>query len=142
MGEGGEKVKKISNKKGFTLIELVVVMAIIAVLAVLVVGAILVARNTAKETANRSSAKSIQTGLEALYSRARAYNADPDGTGSLVAVTSSDTCAVAAPKLGTTVPQGTTTGGGCAFTALGTDTYTIAIYRADGTTVMENYQQQ
>ena len=50
-----EGVKKLKKNQGFTLIELVVVMAIIAVLAVLVIGAITVARNTAAETTNRSN---------------------------------------------------------------------------------------
>jgi prepilin-type N-terminal cleavage/methylation domain-containing protein len=58
---------------GFTLIELVVVMAIIAVLAMLVVGAIIVARNTAKETTNRSNAKVAQTALEAKFASNRQY---------------------------------------------------------------------
>lgn len=63
------------NKKGFTLIEIVVVMAIIAVLAVLVVGAITVARRTSDETRNRSAAKAIATALEARYSQNRTYPA-------------------------------------------------------------------
>jgi len=61
------------TKKGFTLIELVVVMAIIAILALLVIGAIIVARNAAKETANRTNAKTIQTAFEATYARTRTY---------------------------------------------------------------------
>ena len=51
--------------QGFTLIEVVVVMAIIAVLAVLIVGAITIARNTAKETVHRSNARTIKAGMEA-----------------------------------------------------------------------------
>lgn len=60
---------------GFTLIELVVVMAIIAVLSVLIIGAITVARRAAVETSNRGSAKSIQTGLEAYYGKNKQYPA-------------------------------------------------------------------
>ena len=59
--------------KGFTLIELMVVMAIIAVLATIIIGAITVARNTTKETTNRSNATILRTGLEQYYSRYRAY---------------------------------------------------------------------
>ena len=61
------------KRKGFTLIELVVVMAIIAILSLLVVGAIIVARNTATETANRSNAKVVQTALEAKFASNRTY---------------------------------------------------------------------
>lgn len=70
-----QKMKAIalSKSKGFTLIEVVVVMAIIAVLAVLIVGAITVARNTATETTNRTNAKTMQAALEASYSKNRSY---------------------------------------------------------------------
>lgn len=63
------------KKKGFTLIELVVVMAIIAVLSVLIIGAITVARRMSTETANRGTAKSVQTGLEAYFGQHKAYPA-------------------------------------------------------------------
>lgn len=63
------------KKKGFTLIELVVVMAIIAVLALLVVGAIIAARRTATATTNRGNAKTIQTAAEALYAKNKSYSA-------------------------------------------------------------------
>jgi type IV pilus assembly protein PilA len=61
------------KKKGFTLIELVVVMAIIAVLAVIIIGAIVVARNTATETTNRANANILRTALESYYSRYKVY---------------------------------------------------------------------
>lgn len=50
-----------------------VVMAIIAVLAVLFIGAITVARNSAKETTNRTNAKTLQIGLEAKFTTNQAY---------------------------------------------------------------------
>lgn len=61
------------QKRGFTLIEVVIVMAIIAVLAALVVGAITIARKTATETTNRNNAKTLNTCLEAYYARFKAY---------------------------------------------------------------------
>lgn len=73
-------MKKIKNRQGFTLIEVVVVMAIIAVLALLVIGAITVARNTAKETAHRSNAKTLQSALEAYYAKNRNYTGLSNGT--------------------------------------------------------------
>ncbi len=68
-------MRKLKSKQGFTLIEVVVVMAIIAVLAVLVIGAITVARNTQKETVHRSNARTVQTQLEAWYAKNRSYPA-------------------------------------------------------------------
>lgn len=86
------------NKKGFTLIELMVVMAIIAVLAVLMIGAIQLARRTATETTHRSNAKTIQTGLEGTYAKYRQYCG---ATGQPVSCTSStgtvSFAAIAAP---------------------------------------------
>lgn len=58
---------------GFTLIELMVVMAIIAVLATLIIGAIKLATDTSKETTHRSNSKAIQTALEANYAKYRRY---------------------------------------------------------------------
>jgi len=60
-------MKRTLNKKGFTLIELMVVMAIIAVLSVLIISAINAARNAATDTTRRSNGKSIQVALEAYY---------------------------------------------------------------------------
>jgi prepilin-type N-terminal cleavage/methylation domain-containing protein len=64
---------KINEKKGFTLIELMVVMAIIAVLAVLMIGAIQLARSTATETTHRSNAKTLQTALESNFAKYKMY---------------------------------------------------------------------
>jgi len=71
-------ITKIKNK-GFTLIEVVVVMAIIAVLAVLITGAIQTARNVAKETTHRSNAKTIQAGMEAYYSKNKQFPPATEG---------------------------------------------------------------
>ncbi len=61
------------RKEGFTLIEVVVVMAIIAVLAVLVIGAITVAKNTAIETQNRTNAHILQSSFEAYYAKYKTW---------------------------------------------------------------------
>lgn len=60
-------------KKGFTLVELLVVMALIAVLAVLILGAIQLARNTATETVDRSNAKVVQAALESNFAKFKEY---------------------------------------------------------------------
>lgn len=72
--------KKLLNAKGFTLIELMVVMAIIAVLAVMIIGAITIARATAKETIHRSNAKTLQVGLESYFASNRTYPTIAAGT--------------------------------------------------------------
>jgi len=133
-------MKKLRNKQGFTLIEVVVVMAIIAVLAILVVGAITVARNTAKETTHRSNAKTVQAGLEAYFAKNKSYpattstysfnvvatnaaTATPPGVGVVLAGTSE--CTVTA-QLG---------GGTVLFTSSG---YTITPYDSACTAAMTN----
>jgi prepilin-type N-terminal cleavage/methylation domain-containing protein len=63
------------SKKAFTLIEIMIVMAIIAVLSVLIVGAITVARNTAKEAAHRTNAKSVIAGFYSYYASHRQWPA-------------------------------------------------------------------
>ena len=57
------------KRKGFTLIELVVVMAIIAILALMVIGAILVARASASRTQNINNANAIRAGIEADFAK-------------------------------------------------------------------------
>ncbi|RJO62017.1 type II secretion system protein [candidate division WS5 bacterium] len=70
------------NRKGFTLIEIVVVMAIIAILATLIVGAIIIVREKSRDTALLNDARIIQSGLDRYYVRngrypvPNPYNAD------------------------------------------------------------------
>lgn len=56
------------RNKGFTLIELVVVMAIIAVLALLIVAAIMAARRQSQTTQRVGNIKTIETALESRAS--------------------------------------------------------------------------
>ncbi len=65
--------KRYLGKRGFTLIEVVVVMAIIAVLATLVVGAITIARTQALDTRLRNDARTIKAALEAYYAKNNHY---------------------------------------------------------------------
>lgn len=67
------------RKKGFTLVELVVVLAILAVLALLIIGAIVIARRVMAESIHRSNARNMATALEAYQGRNRKY---PDFRGS------------------------------------------------------------
>lgn len=65
--------KKLESNKAFTLIEVMIVMAIIAVLAILIIGAITLARKSQEETKHRSNARTVQTGMEAFFTRHRVY---------------------------------------------------------------------
>ncbi|MDD3481156.1 MAG: type II secretion system protein [Patescibacteria group bacterium] len=122
------------TKKGFTLIELVVVMAIIAILALMIVGAIILARRASIETNNLNNAKTIQVALEKEYAKDGDY---PDlAEGNL-------TDAIITGNLGLTVS--TMAMGGCPDT-LGygvhisestTEGYTLDIY--NGTCVAGTY---
>jgi prepilin-type N-terminal cleavage/methylation domain-containing protein len=64
---------------GFTLIELVVVMAIIAILATLIVAAIAAARRQSINTQRSGNVKTIETALESYYTKNKSYpTADTD----------------------------------------------------------------
>lgn len=58
-------MKKLFNKKGFTLIELIVVIAIIAALMLLIVPTMNGFVDTAKKQANTANAKSVYTAIQA-----------------------------------------------------------------------------
>lgn len=124
-------MRKLRNKQGFTLIELVIVMAIIAILAALIIGAITVARRTARETANRTNAHTLQTALEAYYASHKNYPSIPTNTSFSAAATTTYFLG-AAPSLDSTSCNGGTpvASGGGIITA-GGQTYTITIANAD-----------
>jgi prepilin-type N-terminal cleavage/methylation domain-containing protein len=61
------------SSRGFTLIELVVVMAIIAVLTALMVAAILAARNASVQAQRTGNVKTVETALEARASKCGVY---------------------------------------------------------------------
>lgn len=119
-------MKNLRRKQGFTLIEVVVVMAIIAVLAVLVVGAIIIARNSAKETTHRSNGKTVQTALESYYTKNKRYPATT-GTVSFAAALTA-TGGTPANDLASTpecAAAGARDGGGTVTYAASTPAYTI-----------------
>lgn len=119
-----------TKKKGFTLIELVVVMAIIAVLALMIVGAIIVARNMQMETKHRNNGKALQVGMEAWYA---SHNGQYPSTSDIA---EGATFATAAAKLGVTLDAtaecndtGDKPGGGT-VTNVSLTTFSITPYNA------------
>jgi prepilin-type N-terminal cleavage/methylation domain-containing protein len=109
------------SKKGFTLIELVVVMAIIAVLAMLVVGAIIVARNAQIRTANMGNAKTIQTALEAEYGK--------NGTYAYSGYAANEVLSAAKTDLNVTLGSGACdTSEGGRIVSADNDSYSIEVY--------------
>jgi prepilin-type N-terminal cleavage/methylation domain-containing protein len=65
----GEKMKKfLERSKGFTLVELMVVIAIIGILAVVALGIVRGAQQRAKDATLKATASNISTALEAYYS--------------------------------------------------------------------------
>lgn len=69
------------SNRGFTLIEVMVVMAIITILAALIIGTITLARKTGIETTHRYNAKSVSVGLEGYRSKTRNYIETGNGSG-------------------------------------------------------------
>jgi len=69
------------GKRGFTLVEIVIVMAITAVVAVLIIGAIVLARQAARDAKYRNDGKTVRDLLEVYYSIYKRYPCDlnPDG---------------------------------------------------------------
>lgn len=69
--------KRMGARDGFTLIELVVVVAILGILALIVTPKVMGAITNARVNGFKSSAKQVQVGLERLYAEKGAY---PAGT--------------------------------------------------------------
>lgn len=64
------------KRKGFTLIELVVVMAIIAILALIIVAAIQAARRQSINSQRTGNIQTVETALEARFARCGTYVGD------------------------------------------------------------------
>lgn len=87
--------KRIGSRDGFTLIELVVVVAILGILAVVITPKVLGAIDNAKDNGNKSGAKQIQVGLERIYAESGSY---PTEVGLCGVGSDGDPCAPASIK--------------------------------------------
>lgn len=61
------------RERGFTLVEIVVVMAVLAILALIIIGAIMIARRQADNTKLRADAKTIRDLNEAYIAKNKTY---------------------------------------------------------------------
>lgn len=124
------------NKKAFTLIELMVVIAIIAVLTTLIIGAVTAARHATTESANRSNADTLRTALEAYYSRYRQYcgatgGGNPCTVGTCDAVRTALTASP--PNIPANFSTSSSAGGGCDVTTFTAQSVVITIDDWGGT---------
>lgn len=112
------------SKKGFTLIELVVVMAIIAVLSLLIIAAIAAARRASVESQNRGNARTVEVAMEAYAAK---------NNGKYPTITAGTTFTAALTGTGTLVSYqngwsaGTCANGGGSITSTDT-TFTLTVF--------------
>ena len=64
MGNKGESTLKKTNKKGFTLVELVVVVAVLLILAAIAIPTVINLVDDARESANEANAQAIETAIK------------------------------------------------------------------------------
>lgn len=126
------------NKKGFTLVEVVVVIAIIAILSLLIVGAIVVARNAATEATNRNNGSTLRLALEAHYARHGVYCGTPSTF--LCPGTELDFSTVSDRLRGAGIQNEIrttpTAGGGGRFTTLSAQSVTYQVLNHDGSSTI------
>ena len=71
--------RRIQSERGFTLIELMVVILIIAILSAIALPAFLGQRAKAQDGSAKSNARTVVSAMEACYTEAARYDPCPDG---------------------------------------------------------------
>ena len=131
-------MKKIKNdNKGFTLVELIVVLVILAILAAILVPALLGYIDEAKNKQLEIHGKSVYTAAQAVASRMYAKNADPTAATTLMDGTQADSAYFIAEtkKLSEIASFGTNAKAIIDFGTTGNDKYKVVkiSYTEDGT---------
>ncbi len=90
-----QQIKNLKEQKGFTIVELLIVIVVIGILAAIIIVAYTGVQNQARTTKSKSNASTIQKRLEAYY-------AEKDGTYPTVATWKTDS--TAAPTAAGSIP--------------------------------------
>ncbi len=127
-----KKIQTHSSSKGFSLIELLIVMAIIAVLATISIFALQGARRSARDARKKSDIEAIRTALELYKSDCGVYPAPPLPSGSLTG--SGATGCPATNIYIQDVPEVPNTTTQYAYRRATPTTYQVCVYLEDGPT--------
>jgi prepilin-type N-terminal cleavage/methylation domain-containing protein len=144
---GGIFMKRTKGKEGFTLIELMIVIAVIGILAAVLIPYTFRAQDRARETGVQNAARAIQTGLEMYASNQTSAPWYPNTTTTIKSLTTLVTPAPKNPFNGTeylnnvagnTSPfylGGTAIGAGVIKYEADNDSYTLTLYGAQSQTL-------
>ena len=100
---------RLNNQKGFTLVELLIVIAIIAILSTLFINTSTINLKRGRDGRRKSDLESIRAGIETYKSDCNSYPAALTFGGSLVGSGNPSTCLAATTYI-SAVPQDPTTG--------------------------------
>lgn len=116
------KIKKLKDERGFTIVELLIVIVVIAILAAIVIVAYNGVQNSAKTQSSKASAAGVQKKIEAYNAEATNYPTDTSYSAftTTLATKTSSTLTGSGITLGTPTNANTTTAGVFRCTAGGT----------------------